>query len=48
MIVAMAVQRFRLSLAPGPPVVPQPAISLRPKDELMMKIEPRELGRWRP
>jgi cytochrome P450 len=40
MIVAMAVQRFRLSLAPGPPVVPQPAISLRPQDELMMKIEP--------
>lgn len=39
MIVAMAVQRFRLSLAPGQPVVPHPAISLRPKDELMMTIE---------
>jgi cytochrome P450 len=39
MIVAMAVQRFRLTLAPGQPVVPHPAISLRPKDELMMNIE---------
>jgi cytochrome P450 len=39
MIVAMAVQRFRLRLAPGQPVVAHPAISLRPKEELMMKIE---------
>ncbi len=39
MIVAMAVQRFRLHLAPGQPVIPHPAISLRPKEELMMTIE---------
>jgi cytochrome P450 len=40
MIVAMAVQRFRLKLAPGLPVTPTPAISLRPKDALTMTIEP--------
>jgi cytochrome P450 len=39
MIVAMAVQRFRLKLAPGLPVTPTPAISLRPKDALTMTIE---------
>ncbi len=37
--VAMVVQRFRLSLVPGHPMVPQPAISLRPRDGLMMTIE---------
>jgi cytochrome P450 len=39
LIVAMAVQRFQLSLVPGHTVVPQPAISLRPRDGLMMTIE---------
>ena len=39
MIVAMAAQRFKLNLAPGLPVVPTPAISLRPKDALTMHIE---------
>jgi cytochrome P450 len=39
--VAMAVQRFRLSLVPAHPMVPQPAISLRPRDGLMMKIARR-------
>lgn len=39
LIVAMAVQKFRLTLMPGQPVIPQPAISLRPRDPLMMMIE---------
>jgi cytochrome P450 len=39
--VAMVAQRFRLNLVPGYPMVPQPAISLRPRDGLLMKVEAR-------
>jgi cytochrome P450 len=41
-IVAMTVQRYRLELAPGFPVYPQPAISLRPRHGLLMRIRDRE------
>jgi cytochrome P450 len=38
-ILAMATQRFRLNLVPGQKVIPEPAISLRPQDPLLMTIE---------
>jgi cytochrome P450 len=38
-ILAMVTQRFRLDLLPGEQVVPEPAISLRPRDPLMMTLE---------
>ena len=40
LVVAMVAQRYRLNLVPGWPVVPEPAISLRPRDPLMMTLEP--------
>jgi cytochrome P450 len=39
-VVAMIAQRYRMDLAPGAPVVPQPAISLRPRDPLLMTVCP--------
>ena len=36
------VGRYRLDLAPGFPVHPQPAISLRPRHGLLMRIRDRE------
>jgi cytochrome P450 len=39
MVIAMVAQRFRPSLVPGVPVVPEPAISLRPRDPLMMTLD---------
>lgn len=44
-IVAMTVQRYRLDLAPGFQVAPQPAISLRPRNGLLMSIHDREKDR---
>jgi cytochrome P450 len=38
-VLAMATQRFRLNLRPGEEVVPEPAISLRPRDPLVMTVE---------
>jgi cytochrome P450 len=38
-ILAMVTQRFRLDLLPGEQVVPEPAISLRPRDPLLMTLE---------
>lgn len=38
-ILAMATQRFRLNLVPGQKIIPEPAISLRPQDPLLMTIE---------
>ncbi len=38
-VLAMVTQRFRLNLLPGERVVPEPAISLRPRDPLMMTLE---------
>jgi Cytochrome P450 len=38
-VLAMATQRFRLDLRPGEQVVPEPAISLRPRDPLLMTVE---------
>jgi len=40
LVVAMVAQRFRLNLVSGWPVVPQPAISLRPRDPLLMTLAP--------
>jgi cytochrome P450 len=39
-VVAMIVQRYQIDLVPGAPVVPQPAISLRPRDPLLMTVRP--------
>jgi cytochrome P450 len=38
-VLAMVTQRFRLNLLPGERAVPEPAISLRPRDPLMMTLE---------
>jgi cytochrome P450 len=38
-VLAMVTQRFRLDLVPGEKAVPEPAISLRPRDPLMMTLE---------
>jgi cytochrome P450 len=38
-VLAMVDQRFRLDLLPGEQVVPEPAISLRPRDPLLMTLE---------
>jgi len=38
-VVAMIAQRFRPALAPGRPVVPEPAISLRPRDPMYVTLE---------
>lgn len=43
-VVAMVAQRYRLDLVPGAPVVPQPAISLRPRDPLLMTAHPVDDG----
>jgi cytochrome P450 len=42
LVVAMIAQRFRLDLVEGQQVVPEPAISLRPRDPLMMRLRPNE------
>jgi cytochrome P450 len=38
-VLAMVTQRFRLNLLPGEKVVPEPAISLRPRDPLVMTLQ---------
>ena len=38
LVVAMVAQRFRVDLLPGATVVPEPAISLRPRDPLMARV----------
>jgi cytochrome P450 len=38
-ILAMVTQKFRVNLVPGEKPVPEPAISLRPRDPLMMTLE---------
>jgi cytochrome P450 len=38
LVVAMIAQRFRLDLVPGQTVQPEPAISLRPRDPLLMTL----------
>jgi cytochrome P450 len=40
LVVAMIAQRFRLDLVPGQRVFPQPTISLRPRDPLLMVAHP--------
>jgi cytochrome P450 len=40
LVVAMVAQRFRLDLVPGQLVFPQPTISLRPRDPLLMVARP--------
>ena len=39
LVVAMVTQRYRLDLVPGQVVFPEPAISLRPRDPLMVTLE---------
>jgi cytochrome P450 len=39
LVVAMVAQRYRLDLVPGQVVFPEPAISLRPRDSLMVNVE---------
>lgn len=41
LILASIAQRFRLELIPGQAVIPQPAVTLRPRDGLMMTIKKR-------
>ncbi len=38
LIVAMVAQRYRLDLVPGHPVEPQPMITLRPRDGILMTL----------
>ena len=38
-VLAMVAQRYRLDLVPGYPMVAEPAISLRPRDPLLMKVQ---------
>ena len=38
-VLAMVTQQFRLNLIPGEQPVPETAISLRPRDPLMMTLE---------
>jgi cytochrome P450 len=40
LVVAMIAQRFRLELVPGQRVFPQPTISLRPRDPVLMVARP--------
>jgi hypothetical protein len=39
LVIAMVTQRYRLNLVPGQVVFPEPAISLRPRDPLMVQVE---------
>jgi cytochrome P450 len=39
LVVAMVTQRYRLNLVPGQVVFPEPAISLRPRDPVMVTVE---------
>ena len=39
LVLAMVSRRFDVSLVPGVPVVPEPAISLRPRDPVLVTIE---------
>lgn len=41
LIVAAVASRWRLNLVPGAPVVPQPRVTLRPKNGLLMTIQRR-------
>jgi cytochrome P450 len=40
-VLAMVARRFRLQSVPGHPVEPNPILTLRPRDGLMMTLEPR-------
>jgi cytochrome P450 len=39
LVVAMVAQRYRVNLVPGQVVFPEPAISLRPRDPVMVRLE---------
>lgn len=41
LVLAAVARRYRLRPAPGPPVVPVPSLTLRPKDGLPMRLERR-------
>ncbi len=38
-VLAMVAQRYRLELAPGYPAVPQPTVTLRPRDGVWMRLK---------
>ncbi len=40
-VLATLARRVRLELAPGPPVIPDPIFTLRPKHPLRMRVRPR-------
>ena len=42
LVLAMIVQRFRLELLDGTRVIPEPAISLRPRDPVLMRVSPAQ------
>jgi len=42
LLLATIAQRFRLSLEPGQAIVPAPAITLRPKGGIRMRLQRRE------
>jgi len=42
LVVATLASRFRFRLAPGPPVVPEPLVTLRPKSGIPMIVETRK------
>jgi cytochrome P450 len=44
LVVAMVTQKYRLDLVPGQVVFPEPAISLRPRDPVMVRVERVETG----
>lgn len=44
LVLAMVVQKFRVDLVPGQVVVPEPRVTLRPKDGLLVTLKPRSLA----
>ncbi len=41
LVLATLLQRYRLASVPGHPVVPEPSVTLRPRDGLRMRLSPR-------
>jgi hypothetical protein len=44
LVVAMVAQKYRVDLVPGQVVFPEPAISLRPRDPVMVMLERAAAG----
>jgi cytochrome P450 len=43
LVLAMVAQRFTLQLVPGQMIIPEPKMTLRPKNGILMRIEDRQL-----